>query len=222
VGEASHPGPSNPILSTTVFAAIASIVAAQCIVLSLCDGMGCGALALGACNARFDRYIGVELEQHARSVGQAANPRSPSFCGIDHNWHSDLLNITEQDIVDLGPGNVKLFIFGAPCEDMSKLRLINPHNKGNGDPRPGLDGPKGCVFRHCIHVLKWVLLHNPDCEYLAENVEFSGMPEHWDEVNKALGSPIIINAADYSYTKRNRAYWSNFVDRFKTHGGRAA
>ena len=33
---------------------------------------------------------------------------------------------------------------------------------------------------------------------------------HWDEVCSLLGQPCIVNAQDYSFTKRNRAYWHNF------------
>ena len=207
VGEASHPG---PLVSQTMMAA----VAVQCIVLSLCDGMGCGALALKGCSATLDRYIAVEVEPAARRVAQVASPSTTTFPGIDHGWHDDVHQIQEQDIKDLGSGAIKLLLFGAPCEDMSKLRLLvsNKQKKHSGDPRPGLDGKRGMVFRRCIQVLQWVLKYNPDCEYFIENVVFTDMPSDWHEVCQALGDPVIVNAELYSFTKRNRAYWSNYLE----------
>ena len=105
-----------------------------------------------------------------------------------------------------------MVMFGAPCEDMSKARLLPSKFTGKPpkhDPRPGLDGPRGSVFHQRIKILGWVLKHNPGCEYFVENVEFRDMPEHWNEVCAALGEPVIINSSDYSYTRRNRAYWTN-------------
>jgi site-specific DNA-cytosine methylase len=185
--------------------------------LSLCDGMSCAAISMKANNFKLDRYLAVEIDEDAKRISQAANPKTECFPGIDHSWHSDVSLIKEQDIRDLGAGNIKILAFGAPCEDMSKLRLIVRTSRKNRrsdrkiDPRPGLDGPKGKVFRSCIQVLVWVLKHNPDCEFICENVKFDDMPEDWDEICKALGTPLIINAQDYSHTKRVRAYWGNFL-----------
>ena len=56
-----------------------------------------------------------------------------------------------------------------------------------------------------------MLKYNPEAEYLCENVVFDDMPEYWQEACNALGDPIVINAQDHSYTKRNRAYWTNIT-----------
>jgi hypothetical protein len=96
---------------------------------------------------------------------------------------------------------------------MSKLRLIRKRDPSSPakDPRPGLDGPKGIIFRACLRIAAWVFKYNPDSEIFVENVNFSDMPKDWDEVCKALGTPLVVNAANYSYTKRVRAYWTNFT-----------
>ena len=46
-------------------------------------------------------------------------------------------------------GNITLFCGGPLCEDFSQKRLLHDFNgnKPIGDPRPGLDGPKGRTFR---------------------------------------------------------------------------
>ena len=76
------------------------------------------------------------------------------------------------------------------------------------DPRPGLNGPKGKIFRKCVEIWRWIMKYNPNCVYLFENVVFDDMPG-WDQVNKWLGSPKVIQARHYSYTSRLRAWWTN-------------
>ena len=62
--------------------------------------------------------------------------------------------------------------------------------------------------------------HHPNVKYFVENVEFSDMPRDWAEVCDALGRPTIINAHDYSYTRRKRAYWTNIaIDPTALQGG---
>ena len=157
----------------------------------------------------------MEIDLTARIVAQHANPSTGTFPGIDHTFHHDLYDITEQDIIDMGP--IGLLIGATPCGDFSKLRLL-PSKFSNGtelrqnchDPRPGLDGLNGRKFRQLLLILTWVLKHNPDCEYFVEYLCFDDLPNDWDEVCSALGVPILVNAQDYSRTKRNRAYWHNF------------
>jgi hypothetical protein len=187
----------------------ASAVATLVIVLSLCDGMSCGHMSLRRCNATFDRFIAVENDKWARAVSKAASYKtSELFPAPDHDWHNDVFNITEKDVIDLGPHNISLCLFGPPCGDFSKLRLLTA---GGGDPRPGLRGKNGKKFRQCIVILGWVLKHNPNCEFMCECVDFRDMKDDWDEVCRALGKPEMVNSEVYSFTKRSRAYWNNLV-----------
>ena len=78
------------------------------------------------------------------------------------------------------------------------------------DPRPGLNGVKGKTFRQAIVVIKLCLNLNGSTYFFIENVKFDDMESDWLEVCNALGVPIAVNARDYSYTTRNRAYWHNF------------
>ena len=105
-----------------------------------------------------------------------------------------------------------MLLSGPPCQDFSKLRLISKrsaHTKVS-NLRPGLNGPHGRVFRNVIQILQWVLKHNPDCEFLIENVVFDDTPNDWKEICDVLGRSVLINCQSYSYTKRYRAYWTNF------------
>ena len=65
----------------------------------------------------------------------------------------------------------------------------------------------------CCQVFKWVLKHHPKAKCFAETIDFSDVPEDWEEaclVFNELGSagPHVINAAFHSHTKRNRAHWT--------------
>ena len=189
-------------------------------VLSLCDGMGCGALVLKAKKIPVNRYVGVEIDSEARNVCDATNPSDGDFPGVDHTWFKDVTKITEKDIEALGPDYFDLVMWGSPCEDFSKLRLL-PNRPGHKsrrrkkgvDPRPGLMGKHGRLLLVCCQVFKWVLKYSPKAKGFAENVDFSDVPKDWEEaclVFNELGSagPHVINAAFHSCTKRNRACWT--------------
>ena len=72
-------------------------------VLSLCDGMGCGALVLKAKKMPVNRCIGVQMDSEACNVCDATNPSDGDFPGVDHTWFKDVTKITEKDIEALGP-----------------------------------------------------------------------------------------------------------------------
>ena len=159
------------------------IITAAC-VLSIGDGMGCGLMALREHNAIFDRYIAVETSKDARLIATDANHNSPGLPRIDHSWHTNLLDIIEADIIALGYNSIKQLLSGPPCQDFSNLSLITKRSARTkvSDLRPGLNGTHGRIFRNVIHILQWVLKHNPECELLIENVVFDDMPVDWKEI----------------------------------------
>ena len=108
--------------------------------------MGCGLTALRDSNVKssdISRYIAVEISKDAKRIACNANPHEPNMPNIDHSWHSNAWDITEQDIAKLGHNNIKMFMPGPPCQDFSKLRLLVKRSarKSLNDIRPGLDGP---------------------------------------------------------------------------------
>ena len=225
IGEADHPGPISflPRLFPTLGASGGLILKAfltMVTVLSICDGMGCAAMALKNNSADIDRYVAVEIDGKARKIAQFANPKTDRFPGLDHSVCNDMYNLTEQDIAEMG--DIILFIGATPCGDFSMLRLL-PDRKSplkhlrwrTVDPRPGLDGPNGDKFRQLILILSWVVKHNPSCEFFIENLHFDDLSKDWEEVCRALGQPNRVNAQDYSRTKRNRAYWNNFKNKIR-------
>ena len=75
-----------------------------------------------------------------------------------------------------------------------------------------MNGRTGRLFRQLITILGWVLKHNPQCTLFTECVVFDDMTDDWNEVCAALGQPHILNAKDFSYTRRHRAYWTRNLD----------
>ena len=184
------------------------------IVMDLCGGMNCLALALKkrGQGKKISRYISVENNDRARMVAEVANPKTADFCGIDHDWCNDVWLIQEAHIAALGYNRIAMVGCGPNCQDFSRMRFL-PDRQGNlpkkgKDPRPGLNGPKGKIFRKCIQIWRWIMKYNPNCKYLFENVVFDDMPD-WHTVNRWLGEPLVIQARYYSFTSRMRAWWTN-------------
>jgi hypothetical protein len=198
----------------------------QFVVISLCDGMGCAALAMQQADIPISRYCAVELNATARAISSHANPKTDHFPGVDHSLANNINDLTEKDIAAFPRGAIKWFVCGPECADFSKLRLLPPSEafvqqrkqqaRDSGGkyipysyPRKGLEGEKGKTFRTCIKIWGWVKKHHPDCIYLFENVVFDDMEADWREVCEALGEPHILDSHDYSATSRRRAWWHN-------------
>jgi len=190
------------------------VAAADRIVISACDGMGTASHLLGLLNGDITRYIGVENSSVARTICNNLNPPEQShFGGVDHSWHSDVFDITEESIANLGMNAIVLYVMQTPCEDFSLLRLLPPRYRNKKleiNPRPGLLGKKGAVTVQCLLVWTWIRKYNPACELFSENIKFDDMKADWDIVCKALGQPLVLDSADYSFSRRMRAYWTNF------------
>ena len=179
---------------------------------SMCGGMDVAALIAKAIQIRPSRHISVEITRSARTVAAAIHQLSEDHPGVDHSFATDVPTITREQIKSLGKSAISMICFGAPCEDMSKLRLLPPRHAGDrkANPRPGLDGPKGQIFRECLKVRRWIKEFSPRAKTFIENVDFSDMEEHWAEIEEDTGmKPILIDSADYSNTRRRRAYWTD-------------
>ena len=72
----------------------------EAIVLSLCSGMSTGLLALSMVDAAFTRFIAVEKHNISKVV--AGNLNRDCKVQPDHTWASDVHDITEQKVKDLG------------------------------------------------------------------------------------------------------------------------
>ena len=186
----------------------------QRIVLSLGDGIGCLALALKKLGYKdCTRYLAVEKSPTSRMIASHANPEKDHFPGMDHGWHSDVYDITEEDISSFPKGSILLVGAGPECGDFSKLRLLPDRDgfkgpKTFGDARKGLNGTTGKMFTKVIEIIEWVMKHHPSASYIVENVVFNDMDD-WATVCDKLGTPKLIDGEDVSFTHRYRAFWTN-------------
>jgi DNA (cytosine-5)-methyltransferase 3A len=150
-------------------------------VLSLFDGISCGAVALNRAKIPIDKYISYEINKDAIKVSKYHYPMIEQ-CG----------NVIDADFTKYK--GFDLLIGGSPCQNMSTL--------GN---RKGLKGEKSSLFYEYYRALQE---SNPTYFLLENN---ANMPnEDKEEITKLLGvEPIMINSSLVSAQNRKRLYWTN-------------
>lgn len=164
-------------------------------VLSLCDGMSCGQIALRALNIPIEKYYAAEIKNIAIKVTQNNYPDTIQIGDVNNiSYHDGILSTEKGDFKE----NFDLIIFGAPCQSFSNLMIANK--------RIGLADPKRSgLFLECYRILKEV---NPTY-FLSENVA-SMKREDKNTLSEYLQvEPIKIDAAIVSPALRKRYYWTN-------------
>lgn len=154
-------------------------------VLSLCDGMSGGQIALKELDIEVDNYFSCEIKKHAIEVAQLNFPNTIQL--------GDVFNF---DISMLNGISVDLFLCGSPCKNMS---LINIKEK------TGLYGKKSSLFFKCVEIMKQV---KPKY-FLFENVSSMTNKDKETITNYLKVDPIHINSKLVSAQERNRYYWTN-------------
>jgi len=155
-------------------------------VLSLCDGISCGRLALQRAGLNVERYFSSEIDNNAIAISEK-------------NWTDQIrlgdLNLITHELIDSMP-QINLVMFGSPCQSFSRL-----------GKQEGFDGKSG-LFHICQRILSYIQSKNTDVKFLVENVD---MKEEWkDIISSKLGvSPIKIDSRLLSPAKRKRIYWTN-------------
>lgn len=163
------------------------------VVLSLCDGMGGGRIALDRAGIKVDKYFASEIDRNAIKCST-------------NNWNDiihigDIRNVSYIDgVLRTENGNyeiphIDLLMSGTPCQSFS---LANVYN------RNGLDGKSG-IFLEALRILREV---NPTY-FLFENVRMG--KESKSQLDEFLGvNGVEINSKLVSYQNRPRIYWTNF------------
>lgn len=162
-------------------------------VLSLCDGMSCGQIALKELNIPIDSYYASEIDKNAIKVTQDNFPNTIQI--------GDVTKITEEFLKTLP--KIDLVLFGSPCRSLSKATA------GREKYNNGLQGISW-LFYPCNDILQWVKQHNnPNVKLLVENVD-SDKKDDIDEMSKLLGvQPVMIDSNLFSAQDRKRNYWTN-------------
>lgn len=153
-------------------------------VLSLFDGMSCGAIALREAGISVKQYFASEIDRQAIRQTQ-------------HNFPDtiQLGNVTDVKTTDLPP--IDLLIGGSPCQGFSfagkQLNFSDPRSK---------------LFFEYVRILREIQAYNPDVKFLLENVRM--LSEYENIISSHLGIfPVAINSALVSAQNRYRLYWTN-------------
>ena len=153
-------------------------------VLSYCDGMSCGQIALNKLSISVDDYFAIEIKPSAIKVTKDNFPNT--------KYLGDLTLITEEDLKKLG--SIDLFISGTPCKDFSQANKV----------RLGLNGEKSSLFFNFVEALNIV---KPKY-FFFENVKMG--KEDMDTISESLGvQPVRVNSKVVSGSLRDRFYWTN-------------
>ena len=167
-------------------------------VLSLCDGMSCGQIALKELGIKVDKYYASEIDTNAIKVTQANFPSTVQL--------GDLKGITTE-MLDKLP-KIDLVLFGSPCRSLSKASQTI---RNGVDYNNGLKGISG-LFIDCVNILHYLQKNNnPELYFLSENVNVHA--KNQDDLNKMtelIGvQPVLIDSSIFSAQGRLRNYWTN-------------
>lgn len=162
-------------------------------ILSLCDGMSCGQIALKELGIIIDNYYASEIDKNAIKVTMDNFPETKQI--------GDVTKISEEMLETLP--QIDLVMFGFPCRSLSKATA------GRKEYNNGLKGISW-LFYPCNEILKWIRLHNnPEVKFLVENVD-SNNKRDLEIINHELGiTPVEINSNLFSAQNRVRNYWTN-------------
>ena len=176
-------------------------------VLSLFDGMGCGAIALRELGINVDKYYASEIDKFA--IMQTKH----NFHGITHLGSVLNVNVSKLDHIDL-------LIGGSPCQSFSfagkRKGMSTTENeeiytlerylqlKSEGFQFDG----QSYLFWEYMRILTDIRKYNKNVKFLLENVE---MGDKWERVlSEAIGIfGVHINSALVSAQNRKRIYWTN-------------
>lgn len=164
-------------------------------VLSLCDGMSCGQIALKELNIDVDNYYASEIDKNAIKVTQDNFPNTIQL--------GDVIALSEDGKKLKELPKIDLIMFGFPCRSLSNATA------GRKEYNNGLKGVSG-IFYNCLKIMNWLKANNNyDIKFLIENVN-SNNKKDLNIVSELVGvAPVLINSNLFSAQDRERLYWTN-------------
>jgi DNA (cytosine-5)-methyltransferase 3A len=164
-------------------------------VLSLCDGMSCGQIALEKNGVKADKYFASEIKDIAIKVAKDNYPNTIHIGDMTKVKYENGILKTEKG--EFYVGHIDLLIGGSPCQNLSIAM--------KKEMRLGLKGDKSILFWEYLRILKEV---NPKY-FLLENV--AKMPNEDKNIitSEMKVEPIRINSKLVSAQLRDRLYWTN-------------
>lgn len=173
-------------------------------ILSLCDGMSCGQIALKELDIPIENYYACEIDKIAIKVTQDNFPDTIQLGNV-----MNLISSTNGNEIIANNSKLKelpkidLVIFGSPCRSLSKATA------GRKNYNNGLYGVSW-LFYPCNAILQWIKKYNnPDIKFMVENVD-SNSKEDLNIISQCLGvQPVLIDSGLFSAQIRLRNYWTN-------------
>lgn len=165
-------------------------------VLSLCDGMSCGHIALDRAGINVEKYFAAEIKGIGIKVTKENYPDTIHVGDVNKISYKDGVLHTEHGSFNVG--HIDLVMFGSPCQTFSIAM--------KAELRVGLENKeKSGLFIECHRILKEV---NPTY-FLMENVARM-KAEDKDFITELMGvEPVRINSSLVSAQLRDRLYWTN-------------
>ena len=167
----------------------------EIIVLSLCDGMSCGHIALEQEGIKVGKYFAAEIKDIGIKVTKENYPDTIHIGDVNKITYKD--GVLHTEVGDFKT-DIDIVMFGSPCQTFSIACIT--------ERRIGLENnEKSGLFLQCYRILKEV---NPRYFFM-ENV--ASMKEK-DKIfiTELMGvEPYLINADKVAPALRKRYYWTN-------------
>jgi DNA (cytosine-5)-methyltransferase 3A len=155
-------------------------------ILSLCDGMSCGQIALRELGIGYDTYFASEIDKYCIRQTQLNFPDTVQLGDIE-KWRE----------WDINWKSIGLILSGTPCAGFS-----------TAGKKLAFDDPQSRLFFVFADILNHVRKFNPDVLYLFENVKMK--KRYVGIISETVGVyPVLINSALVSAQNRERYYWSS-------------
>jgi len=164
-------------------------------VLSLCDGISCGQIALRELGVKVNKYYASEIDRIAIKITQDNFPDTMQL--------GDVIALSDDEECLRRLPKIDLVCFGFPCRSLSNATA------GRSEYNNGLRGVSG-IFYYCLKILNWIRTNNnSNVFFLTENVN-SNQKVDVDIISNLLSvNPILINSNLFSAQDRERLYWTN-------------
>ena len=165
-------------------------------ILSLCDGMSCGHIALDRAGLHVSEYYAAEIKEIAIKVTKANYPKTIHIGDVNKITYKNGVLYTENGAFNVG--HIDMVIFGSPCQTFS---IAIPTGQ-----RIGLANlQKSGLFYQCVRILQEV----QPTYFLMENVASMRNSDR-DIISKVIGfDPIQIDSQLVAPALRKRYYWTN-------------
>lgn len=155
-------------------------------VLSLCDGLSCGQIALTELGVPINQYYASEIDKFAIQQTQHNFPKTIQLGDIE-NWRT----------WDIDFKSIDLILAGTPCQGFSFA-----------GKQLAFDDPRSRLFFVFVDILNHIRTLNPDVKFLLENVNMK--KSHLEVISRYTGVfPVRINSNLVSAQNRDRWYWTN-------------